>query len=57
MKVSVWKLVPPWMVGTEALSSDKKEERNEAWVPETDLGIQVQKPYLLQLKAEHPQIL
>ena len=57
MKVSVWKLVPPWMVGTEALSSDKKEERNEAWVPETDLGIQVQKPYLLQLKAEHAQVL
>ena len=57
MKVSVWKLVSPWMVGTEALSPDKKEERSEAWVPETDLGIQVQKPYLLQLKAEHAQIL
>lgn len=57
MKVSVWKLVPPWMVGTEALSSDEKEERSEAWVPETDLGIQVQKSYLLQLKAEHAQVL
>ena len=57
MKVSVWKLVPPWMVGTEALSPDEKEERSEAWVSETDLGIQVQKPYPLQLKAEHTQIL
>jgi len=57
MKVSVWKPVPPWMVGTEALSSNEKEERSEAWVPETDLGIQVQKSYLLQLKAEHAQVL
>ena len=57
MKASVWKLVPPWMVETEALSPDVKEERSEAWVPETDLGIQMQKPYLPQLTAEHTQIL
>ena len=57
MKASVWKLVPPWMVETEALSPDEKEERSEAWVPETDLEIQMQKPYLPQLKAEHTQIL
>lgn len=57
MKVSVWKLVPPWMVEAEALSADEKEERSEAWAPETDSGIQMQKPYLPQLKAEHTQIL
>lgn len=57
MKVSVWKLVPPWMVEAEALSADEKEERSEAWAPETDPGIQMQKPYLPQLKAEHTQIL
>ena len=38
------------MVEAEALSPHKKEGRSDALVPEPDLGVQMQKASLLQLK-------
>ena len=39
-----------WMVEAEALSPHKKEGKSDALVPEPDLGVQMQKASLLQLK-------
>ena len=41
------------MVEAKALSPNKKEGRSDAFVPEPDLGIQMQKAFLLQLKFQH----
>ena len=41
------------MMEAEALSPNKKEGRSDALVPEPDLGIQMQKTFLLQLKVQH----
>ena len=44
--------IPPegLMVETEALNPDKKEGKSDGLVPEPDLGVQMQKASLLQLK-------
>ena len=45
------KFLPGWlMVEAEALSPHKKEGKSDALVPEPDLGVQMQKASLLQLK-------
>ena len=48
------KFLPGWlMVEAKALSPNKKEGRSDTLVPERDLGIQMQKAFLLQLKVQH----
>ena len=50
------KFLPRWLiVETKALVSRQKSRKERYWIPEPDLGIQMQKPCLLQLKVGHAQ--
>ena len=57
-KVSVCKskVLLGWLiVETEALVSQEESRKERYWIPEPDLGIQMKKPCLLQLKVGHAQ--